>query len=120
VGVVRLTGSLSLTQLLIFERQPEGLHLLSLGEVTYFLKVPLQTLTKGVGAKRNFKRGRPVHLVGLDLILKRLWTVTDTIVDRSPGIVFPIAILESCSYVLLSLNSGGSRLCVASKLFLSP
>jgi hypothetical protein len=44
VGVVMLTGSLSLTQLLIFESQPKGLYLLSHGEVTYFLKVPSQTI----------------------------------------------------------------------------
>jgi hypothetical protein len=40
MGVVRLTGSLSLTQLLIFESQPTDLDLLSMGEVTYFLKIP--------------------------------------------------------------------------------
>jgi hypothetical protein len=44
MGVVRLTGSLSLTQSLIFESQIKGLYLLSQGEVTYFLKVPWQAL----------------------------------------------------------------------------
>jgi hypothetical protein len=49
--------------------------------------------------------------VGLDLII-------DPIVAGAPGIVFLIAILESCSYILFSLSSGGSRPHVAFKLFL--
>jgi hypothetical protein len=78
-------------------------------------------LTKEGGHPKRISKGeRPVYLVGLDLIMGRLWAVTDSIVVASPGIVFPIAILESYSYVLLSLNSGGSSYCVASKLFLSP
>jgi hypothetical protein len=63
VGVVRLVGSLSLTQSLIFESQPEGLHLLSQGEVTYFFKISLQTLDKrGWAPKKNFKR-EETHLL---------------------------------------------------------
>jgi hypothetical protein len=58
MGVVKLTGSLSLTQSLIFESQLKALHLLSQGEVTYFLKVPLQDMTKGVDAQKAFQKGR--------------------------------------------------------------
>jgi hypothetical protein len=55
--------------------------------------------------------------VGPDLILGKAMAVIDPIVGGSPGTVFPIAILESCLYVLLSLNSGGGRPNVAFKLF---
>jgi hypothetical protein len=78
-------------------------------------------LTKGGGCpKRISKQERPVHLVALDLILSKAMAVTDPIVGWCLGIVFPIAILESCINVLLSLNSEDSRPCVASTLFLSP
>jgi hypothetical protein len=70
--------------------------------------------------KKSFQTERSLCLVDLDLILSKAQAVTDPIVVGAPGIVFPIGILESCSNVLLSLNSGGGRLCVGSKSFLSP
>jgi hypothetical protein len=45
---------------------------------------------------------------------------SNSIMAGSPGIVFPIADLESCLYILLSPYCEGGRLCVASKLFLNP
>jgi hypothetical protein len=41
--------SLSRTQSLIFEEPPQGLHLLSQGEVTYFFEVPRIPLIKEDG-----------------------------------------------------------------------
>jgi hypothetical protein len=72
------------------------------------LRSPCRPLTKGGGhPKRISKRVRPIHLVGLDLILRKPMGATiDPTVGRSPGIVFLIVILESYLYVLFSLNSG--------------
>jgi hypothetical protein len=53
-------------------------------------------LTKGGGhPKRISKRVRPIHLVGLDLILRKPMGATiDPTVGRSPGIVFLIVIFR--------------------------
>jgi hypothetical protein len=105
-------GSLCLSQSLIFqESQPKSLYLLSQGEVTYFIKVSAVPWLKGEDIQKEFQKER-------DLSICWDYLIIDTIVGGSPGIVFPIVVLESCLYVLFSLNFGGSRLCVAFKLLL--
>jgi hypothetical protein len=74
MGVIRLTGSLSLTQSLIFLRvNPRTCICCLRVRSPVFLRSSHRALTKGGGYSKRISKGeRSVHLVGPDLILSKV------------------------------------------------